>query len=154
MASRTSTTTEIAHSARLKKQAERLKQENLVLRASLRAVREQLQQERARARQVSGGSDRKELQRIEPAAGAVTEMQEVGLMFLHSELQLAETFLRIAKQASAPEKRERNVHNAHIAYDSVRRYYRKKLVTKQTAKKIDRRIAAIREALQRLGEGV
>ena len=155
MVKRTSiTATQTARAAKLKEQAERLARENRALRKSLHDVRCRLREERAKARTVSRVLNPHLLPAYEPNSTLRDEARDAGLIFLRSELQLARTSLAIALHASDSHKRRRNVQNARTAYDALLRFYRKKLVTKQTAREFDNGIAQVRKALQEFGESV
>ena len=154
VARRSLTKTELARSAKLKADSERLMKENRILRESLRAVREQLRVERAKARTVSRVLNPHLAPEPKKAKAERRERRDVGLIFLQAELQLSRTFLAIAADATDANKRSRNIQNARLAYESLHKFYRKTLLTRKTAQELDQGIADIRKALQKFGEDV
>lgn len=80
--------------------------------------------------------------------------REVGLLFLRSELRLSRTFLAIALHAADPEKRNRNLRNARLAFESLNRFYDKTLISELEAERFGKGMAELKKALKQAGDSV
>ncbi len=74
------------------------------------------------------------------------------LELLHTELELAFTFLKIARDSeSQPEKRERNIENAKKAYATTAKWLERMNPEDAEREEIRGRLSDLREALKELG---
>lgn len=75
-----------------------------------------------------------------------------GYAFLIRELELAATFLLIARDARASEKARRNRRHARLAYESVQRFRSHVQLTEAAWESIELRLEDLRSSLVQLGE--
>jgi acetylornithine/succinyldiaminopimelate/putrescine aminotransferase len=91
------------------------------------------------------------LSRIE-ARKAETQETEVG--FLRSELLTGLTLSKLALDATHSDKADRNRVNAPKAYDTLMRFAPRVSLSKDEAEEIKTKLAALRAALEELGESM
>ena len=86
-----------------------------------------------------------------PRAG---DWRRVGAEFIMADLELAFTFLDIARTSLAAETRRRNQENARAAYDAVLRFLPRSLPVLSAAERhaIENKLAELKNRLEQLGE--
>lgn len=139
-------------SAALKLANATLRQQCRDLRDSLVTGRQQLRQERAKARTISRTlNDHLPGPQQKSALSEVEMAQVLSVRFLKVELQLCETFLSIARRAGrSSAKRARNLTNARLAYASLMKYQGETTMSKDDRNEIDSGMDRAKKALDQL----
>jgi len=75
----------------------------------------------------------------------------VAVQFIETELGLALTFCEIAASTDNSEKRQRNVRNAHKAYQGAKETLEQLAIDKQVRATVDSLVARVRDRLAVLG---
>jgi hypothetical protein len=86
---------------------------------------------------------------VEPA-----EMNQLGIDFIKTDLDVAATFVRTARESTNQEKTRRNTLNARKAYDAVSYYLKRITLTQVEQENIKTKLEWIKAALADLGEAV
>jgi hypothetical protein len=77
-----------------------------------------------------------------------------GLNFLRSELDTGLTLAKIARSAKRADKRNRNLHNARKAYETVLRFLPGIILTTSQAREMKSKLEQLKKELRRIGEDV
>ncbi len=150
MVRRPRTGTETDRSVELQQKLTRLEEEGRALRETLGAIREKLRQQQSTLQALT----RRLNPHVTQLKQTVNQSKDLGARFLKSELALGRLFLEIAVHTSDSEKRDRNLQNARIAFQTLTRYRRQTLLTRKAAKEFDRKVAQLREMFKRSGESL
>lgn len=81
-------------------------------------------------------------------------MNQLGIDFIKTDLDVAATFVRTARESTNQEKTRRNTLNARKAYDAVSYYLKRITLTQVEQENIKTKLEWIKAALADLGEAV
>ncbi len=96
---------------------------------------------------------RKTREAITRVGETLERIQQTGITFFLTDLDLAMTFTHIASESPEDsEKRVRNQANARHAYDEISRISGAAVLTDNEREEVDDKLAKLRSALERLGE--
>jgi len=85
---------------------------------------------------------------------ALSDANRFSVEILITDLDLAFTFLQVARTSKNPETRQRNRENAHKVYDAVHHFLPRLRPTAEERQAIEDKMSSLKIHLQALGEVV